>query len=60
MIFYGNASFHNENIFSIAFAEYFSRELQLTDQKKPAKLNEQLGLMMKEVEKKADKFVLCL
>lgn len=54
----GNASFRNENIFSLTFAEYFLRELQLTDHKKSPELTEQLNLMMEDVQKKDNRFVL--
>lgn len=54
----GNASFQNENIFSLTFAEYFLRELQLTDCEDSLQLNEQCGLLKAAIQSKDGKFVL--
>ncbi len=54
----GNASFQDENIFSLTFAEYFIRELQLTVHEKSPLLKEQCDLLNAAVRSKDDKFVL--
>lgn len=54
----GNSSFENENIFSLTFAEYFLRELELTDCEKPSNLREQLDLLDAAVQKGGSKFAL--
>lgn len=54
----GNASFQNENIFSLTFAEYFIRELQLADNETSPRLKEQYDLLNTAIQSKDDKFVL--
>jgi len=54
----GNASFQNENIFSLTFAEYFFRELQLADCGNPPQLKAQCDLLNSAIQSKDDKFVL--
>lgn len=54
----GNASFQNENIFSLTFAEYFLRELHLEDREKPPQLKEQCDLLNAAIQSKDGTFVL--
>lgn len=54
----GNASFENENIFSLTFAEYFLRELQLSDEEQPARMKEQTGRLQAVLQSRDDRFVL--
>lgn len=52
----GNASYQNENIFSLTFAEYFLRELQM--QSLPSTVIEQLNLLKTAIQDRDSMFVL--
>lgn len=54
----GRASFQNENVFSLTFAEYFLRELELTNYKADPLLSEQQDLLRSVIQKGEDTFAL--
>lgn len=54
----GHASFQNENIFSLTFAQYFLRELQLSACEQPSRFKEQTQRLQETLQAKESGFVL--
>lgn len=54
----GNASFQNENIFSLTFADYFLRELLLTNDQETPHLKKQMERLRAVIQDGDERFVL--
>lgn len=54
----GHASFQNENVFSMTFAQYFLRELQLSAYEQPSRFKERIQRLQAALQAKESGFVL--